>query len=64
MKALALALALYCPLPLAQEPERIRCSDGWCVMSEPMLRQIVATIEQLTKHSQELRELCGWEGQR
>lgn len=61
MKAFALALALYCPLPLAQdEPALIRCYQGECIVPEAELRRVLEVLQRLTKHVLELREMCGW----
>lgn len=60
MKAMLLALALYCPLPLAQEPAPIRCYQGECVVPEAELRRMLDVVQKLTRHVLELREMCGW----
>ena len=61
MKSIALALALYCPMPLAQDESfSIYCERGQCVVPEAELRRVLAVMQQLTRHVLELREMCGW----
>lgn len=64
MRPLAVALALYWPLAVAEEPQQeqqIICRDGWCLVRQDQLSQMVTNMQALAKHVQELRWLCKWE---
>lgn len=43
------------------EPQLISCEDGWCLVREETMRELVTGVKKMNDHVQELRVMCGWE---
>ena len=56
---LLFARLLASPAVLAAESD-VNCHKGWCLVREPVLRELLAGTRRLVAHAEELRELCGW----
>lgn len=69
---LLIFVPLACTISQAQEPpeqradgpvpaEDVRCVNGWCLVKQDTLKQILAGMQKLDSHVRDLRQLCGWE---
>ena len=60
LKSMIFALLFCWTVVLAEEPDA-SCHKGWCVIREPVLRQLLAGIQKMAEQTNELRQLCGWQ---
>lgn len=44
----------------ASKPEDVRCLNGWCMVKQDTLMQIVTALQKLNAYTAELNKLCGW----
>ncbi len=42
------------------KPEDVRCLNGWCMVKQDTLIQIVTALQKLNTYTRELNKLCGW----
>ena len=59
---LLISIPFACTVSEAQEApvEDARCGNGWCVVKQSTLIELLKGLQKLAAQADQLQELCGW----
>ena len=57
---LLISIPFACTVSEAQEVEDARCGNGWCIVKQSTLIELLKGLQKLAAQADQLQELCGW----